>query len=278
MSIAINKTLNIHGRLIVLDQPKVMGVLNITPDSFYSGSRFNADSILAHVERILKEGADFIDVGGYSSRPGAEDIGLDEELNRVIPVIKAIVKIFPETIISIDTFRSEVAYQAVTEGASIVNDISAGLLDKNMLNVVAKAQVPYVMMHMKGNPQNMNSLAQYEDLTKDITDYFHKRIGAAHSNGIKDIIIDPGFGFAKTARHNFELLQRLDHFQIFEKPILVGLSRKSMIWKTLQVTPEEAMNGTTALNSIALWKGANIIRVHDVKEAVECCKLMRELL
>ena len=197
MEIPFIKTLNVRGQLIMLDKPKVMGAINITPDSFYAGSRFSADSLLAHVEKILKEGVDFIDIGGYSSRPGADDVSADEELTRVVPVVKAIIKIFPNTIISVDTFRSEVAHQAIEEGASLINDISAGLLDEKILDVVGQSKVPYIMMHMRGNPKNMNSLSQYENLVKEVIDYFHARIAVAHAKGIKDIIIDPGFGFAK---------------------------------------------------------------------------------
>jgi dihydropteroate synthase len=255
-----------------------MGIVNLTPDSFYAGSRFNADSVLTRVEQMLADGADFIDVGGYSSRPGADDISLDEELKRVIPVVKAIQKIFPQAILSIDTFRAEVARQGIAEGASMVNDISAGLLDIKMMEVVANAQVPYIMMHMRGTPQTMHQHTDYQNLVKEVVDYFHERIYRAHQVGIKDVIIDPGFGFAKTVSQNFELLKTLERLQVLEHPVLAGLSRKSLIWKTLQVKPEDALNGTSILNTMALKNGVNILRVHDVKEAVECCKLMKPLL
>ncbi len=226
---------------------------------------------------MLSDGADFIDVGGYSSRSGAEDISEVEELNRIIPVIKSIQKSFPETIIAIDTFRSEAARQAIEEGAAMVNDISAGSLDKKMLGMVGQAGVPYIIMHMRGTPQTMNQHTDYENLIKDLIDYFHKKIFKAQEAGIKDIIIDPGFGFAKTVQQNFELLRQLNHFEILGKPLLVGLSRKSMIWKTLAVSADEALNGTTAMNTFALMQGASILRVHDVKEAVECIKLIQEI-
>jgi dihydropteroate synthase len=216
-------------------------------------------------------------LGGYSSRPGADDISMDEELKRVLPAIIAIHTNFPEAVLAIDTFRSEVARLAVEAGASLVNDISAGKLDSNMMTVVGKLGVPYVMMHMKGTPQTMNQLATYGNLVKEMVEYFHQQIAKAREAGIKDIIIDPGFGFAKTIGHNFELLRLLDAFEIFEKPLLVGLSRKSMIWKTLGITPDQALNGTTVLNTLALTRGASILRVHDVKEAVECVKLLQKV-
>jgi dihydropteroate synthase len=273
-----NKTLNLHGKLIDLSDPKVMGILNITPDSFYQGSRFsNPSNILKQTEKMLTEGADFIDVGGYSARPGGTDIPEEEELQRVLPVIQLIKKEFPDAIISVDTFRSEVAKQAVLNGASLVNDISAGDLDSKMLEVMASLKVPYVAMHMRGTPQTMTQHSSYENLIKNITDYFHQKIEQLKRKGIKDIIIDPGFGFAKTIDQNFQLLNQLNYFQVLEKPILVGLSRKSMIWKTLKTTPENALNGTTAIHAVALIKGASILRVHDVKEAMETITLTNRL-
>ena len=269
-----NKTLNVNGRLIDLTIPKVMGILNITPDSFYEGSRQTGETVINKVEQMVNEGVDFIDVGGYSSRPAASDISLDEELKRILPVIKSLKKKFPELIISIDTFRSEVARQAISEGAEMVNDISGGSLDEKMLSVVAYANVPYVMMHMRGTPQTMNQFTNYENLMKEISDYFHPKIYLAQQAGIKDIIIDPGFGFAKKVQQNFELLNNLSHLRIFGKPLLVGLSRKSMIWKTLNISPEEALNGTTSLHTLALLQGASILRVHDVKEAKQCIGLI----
>lgn len=269
-----NKTLKINGRLILFDTPKLMGILNVTPDSFYDGGRHTTQSSILHrVEKMISEGAHFIDVGGYSSRPDAPDIPIEEELKRVIPVVQVIGNKFPETIISIDTFRSEVARQALESGASMINDISAGELDKDMFTLVARTKVPYVMMHMRGTPQTMRTLNQYENLTKEVTDYFHKKIDQLKSLKVTDVVIDPGFGFAKGPAQNFELLSNLGHLRLLEKPILIGLSRKSMIWRTLETTPENALNGTTVLNTIALLKGADILRIHDVKEAAEAIKL-----
>jgi dihydropteroate synthase len=267
-------TINCKGKLIDLTTPKVMGILNVTPNSFYDGGKFGDDkTILIHVEKMLSDGTSFIDVGGYSSKPNAEVVSEEEELFRVIPIIQKIVKEFPKTIISIDTFRSEVARQSVENGAAIINDISAGSLDENMMQTVAKLQVPYIMMHMKGNPQTMQSLANYENIVKEMLFYFSEKVAFARSFGINDLIIDPGFGFAKTIEQNFEVLQKLELFQILELPLLVGLSRKSMVYKPLATTSESALNGTTSLNTIALMKGAKILRVHDVKEAVECIQL-----
>lgn len=255
-----------------------MGILNVTPDSFYDGDQFTTErSILNQVEKLLAEGATFIDVGGYSSRPGAEDISEKEEINRSVTSIKLIVKKFPTAILSIDTFRSEVARQAVLEGAALINDISAGEQDQHMFATVAELKVPYVVMHMRGTPQTMKTLTAYDNLIKEITDFFHQKISVLQSAGVYDIIIDPGFGFAKTVEQNFQILRHLDYFKILDKPILVGLSRKSMIWKTLDTSPAEALNGTTALNMAALIKGVSILRVHDVKEGVEVVKLFRNL-
>lgn len=268
-------TLNCNGTLIDLTTPKVMGILNITPDSFYDGGNLtNEHLILAQAEKMLNQGATFLDIGGYSSRPGAEDISESEELQRVLPAIEAILKKFPKSHISIDTFRSEVAKKCVDAGAVMVNDISAGNLDSNMMKTVAALKVPHVMMHMKGNPKTMNSLADYNNVTKEVLYYFSEKLAEARALGINDLIVDPGFGFAKTRYHNFELLNNLELFKSLEVPLLVGISRKSMIYKTLQTTPEEALNGTTALNSIALLKGANILRVHDVNEAIQCITLL----
>lgn len=270
--------INCKGNLIDLTEPKVMGIINITPDSFYSGSRSNSDrEILESAERMLKEGATFLDLGAYSSRPGADDIPVEEELQRMLPAIELILKEFPDAILSIDTFRAEVAEKSLNAGAAIINDISAGLLDKNMLSIIAKYQVPYIMMHMKGTPQTMKDLNQYEDLTADVLFYFSERINAAREMGINDLIVDPGFGFAKNIDQNFELLSKLELFKILELPMLIGLSRKSMIWKKLQISANDALNGTSVLNTIALQKGAHILRVHDVKEAMECIKLTSEL-
>ena len=270
-----NKTLNLGGRLIPLDTPKIMGILNVTPDSFYDGGKFpDEKEILKHVERMLADGADFIDVGGYSSRPGAEDIQIGEEVKRSIPVIKAIIKSFPESFISIDTFRTEVARQAIEEGAVMVNDISGGELDQGMFDLVASHHIPYVLMHMRGAPQTMNSMTSYENLLQEIIQYFQSKLNQLHALGLSDVVIDPGFGFAKTVEQNFELLNQLDSLKILNQPLMVGLSRKSMIWRTLGTTSENALNGTTVLNTVALLKGASILRIHDVKEGVEVVKLI----
>ena len=267
-------TINCKGQLIDLSTPKVMGILNITPDSFFDGGKFDSDKkILNHVKKMNSDGATFIDIGGQSSKPNASIITVNDELKRVVPVVDLILKNFPETLISIDTFNSEVAKASIENGASIINDISAGNLDDNMLETVARLQVPYIMMHMKGNPQTMQTLTHYDDLVKDILFYFSEKVAKARSFGINDLIVDPGFGFAKNIAQNFELLSKLDLFQMLELPILVGLSRKSMIYKTLNTDVENALNGTSVLNTIALSKGATILRVHDVKEAVECVKL-----
>lgn len=273
-----NKTLNLRGRLLDLSTPQVMGILNVTPDSFFDGNRFSDEkAILQQVEKMTQEGATLIDIGGYSTRPGASDITEAEELNRVITPIRSILKKFPDALISIDTFRSAVARAAIEEGAVLINDVSGGEADGNMFDTVASLGVPYVLMHMRGNPQTMTQQTGYENLTREIMDYFHGKISTLHDKGVNDIIVDPGFGFAKTAPQSFELLQHLDHFRFLEKPILAGLSRKSMIWRTLSTTAEHALNGTTSLNTIALLKGASLLRVHDVKEAVEVVKLIRSL-
>lgn len=271
-------TINCNGQLIDLTIPKVMGILNVTPDSFYDGGNFqNQNKILHHVEKMLNDGATFIDIGAYSSRPDAEHISESEESQRLLPVIKLLVKTFPNILISVDTFRSNIARQSIDHGACIINDISAGSLDDAMMTTVADLKVPYIMMHMKGTPQMMKQLTQYEHLLKDILFYFSEKIATARALGIVDMIIDPGFGFAKTTSQNFELLNHLELFQVLDLPILAGLSRKSMIYITLDTTSKDALNGTSVLNTIALQKGASILRVHDVKEAVECVKLMMSL-
>ena len=273
-----NKTLNIRGTLWDLSTPKVMGILNVTPDSFYDGGRYEEEkSIIGKVEKMLSEGADLIDVGGYSTRPGAAEILEAEEQKRVVDAIRIILNAFPQVVLSIDTFRSGVARAAVEAGASLINDISGGELDQKMFETVAALQVPYVLMHLRGTPQTMTQLTQYDNLIKNITDYFHRKLESLHRLGVKDILIDPGFGFAKTVEQNFELLNHLDYLQILGKPILVGLSRKSMIWRTLETNAEGALNGSTALHTLALLKGAGILRVHDVKEAVECIRLIGRL-
>lgn len=274
----LQMTLNCKGKLIDITDPKVMGILNVTPDSFYDGAAYpNDTAILSAVENMLLEGATFIDIGGYSSRPGADEVSLKDELKRVIPTIQLVLKEFPECLISVDTFQSKVAAESIAAGAALINDISAGQLDPNMMQTVGELGVPYIMMHMKGTPKTMKDLTQYDDLIKDINFYFSQRLAEARSYQIKDLIIDPGFGFAKTRSQNFELLKKLEHLKISDVPILIGLSRKSMIYKTLLTTSDEALNGTTALNTIALIKGANILRVHDVKEALECIKLTQQL-
>jgi dihydropteroate synthase len=270
-------TINCKGQLIDLTTPKVMGILNVTPDSFYDGGKFTSDGIiLSQVDKMLMEGATFIDLGGQSSKPKAEIVTVDEELHRVVPVVNLILKHFPKVLLSIDTFNSKVAQTCIENGAALINDISAGSLDENMFETIVKLQVPYIMMHMKGTPQTMQSMATYDDLLKEILFYFSERIAKARNIGINDLIVDPGFGFAKTIAQNFELLNKVDLLQILELPILVGISRKSMIYKTLEINPEEALNGTTTLNTIALTKGVNLLRVHDVKEAVECVKLYNQ--
>ncbi len=272
------RTLNCAGNLIDLSTPKVMGTLNLTPDSFYEGSRFSSNKkLLIHVEKMLQEGATFLDIGGYSSRPGADFVSEEEEHTRVVPAIEQIVKEFPEVLLSIDTFRSAVAKASIEVGAVMINDISGGDLDKKMLPTVAKLQVPYIMMHMRGAPQTMTKFTDYDNVTRDIVAYFSEKIALTNKLGLNDVVIDPGFGFAKTRQQNFELLNHLEHFQIIEKPLLAGVSRKSMIYKTLKTTPEKALNGTTVLNTVALLKGASILRVHDVKEAVEAIQLVKSI-
>jgi dihydropteroate synthase len=266
--------MNCNGKLIDLSTPKVMGILNLTPNSFYDGGKYKTDSeILSKVEKMLLEGATFIDVGAYSSKPNAEFVSEQEEIGRIIPIVNLILKKFPEAVLSIDTFRSEIARLCLENGASVINDISAGNLDDKMMETVAKFKVPYIMMHMRGTPQTMQTLTNYDDIVKEMLFYFSERVAKARSFGINDLILDPGLGFAKTIDQNFEVLQKLELFQMLELPIIIGVSRKSMIYKTLEINAEEALNGTTVLNTFALTKGTKILRVHDVKEAVECVKL-----
>ncbi len=270
-------TLNCKGRLVTVDNPLVMGIINVTPDSFYEGSRFMENAvILKMAEKMIKDGSDILDLGAQSTRPGSERISAEEELKRIVPAIEAIHSEFPNALLSIDTFYGKVAKESVEAGASIVNDISAGSLDESMLNTVANLNVPYICMHMKGTPDNMQSQAHYDNLSLEILDFFIKKIDECLKAGIKDIILDPGFGFAKTINHNFELLKSLSLFKILERPVLIGISRKSTIYKTLGVSAAEALNGTTFLHAIALLNGANILRVHDVKEAKEAVKLFVE--
>lgn len=266
--------INCKGTLIDLSTPKVMGILNLTPDSFYDGGSYgDMDAAITQVAKMLEEGATFIDVGAYSSRPGAADISVEEEERRLIPIIEALVNHFPKIIISVDTFRASVAQKAIRAGAALINDISAGLLDSKMMQTVSNLEVPYIMMHMRGTPQTMKELTSYSDITKDVMRYFSERVAAARVHNINDILIDPGFGFAKTTYQSFELLKNLDLLSLLELPILVGVSRKSMIYKTLDVVPAHALNGTTALNTMSLMSGACILRVHDVKPAMEVVQL-----
>ena len=267
-------TLNTGGKLIDLSQPKVMGIINLTPDSFFAGSRKqDIDSILQQAGKMLADGATFLDLGAYSSRPGAADISAQQEMDRLLPAVEAIVAAYPDAVLSIDTFRSSVAEAAINAGAHIINDISGGELDSGMFATVAKLQVPYILMHMKGTPQNMVQQAEYENVFDEVFDYFVAKYHLLKQLGVKDVIIDPGFGFAKKAEHSYTLMKRLQDFNALQLPVLVGVSRKRMIYNELGVTAGEALNGTTALNIIALTKGANILRVHDVKEAVEAVKI-----
>lgn len=270
-------TLNCRGKILQLDTPKVMGILNLTPDSFYAGSRLNSvGEAVKRAEAMLLEGADLLDVGGYSSRPGAADVPVQEELARVIPAIAAIAAAFPEAILSVDTFRAEVAEAAIAAGAAIINDISGGLLDEAMFETVARLQVPYILMHMRGTPQTMAGMAKYEDVVTEVLDELQVQVAKLRQLGVKDVILDPGFGFAKTINHNFELLNRLNELRILGLPILAGLSRKSMAYKFLGIGQADALPGTITLNTIALLKGAAIVRVHDVKETKQTIELYKK--
>ncbi|WP_228099138.1 dihydropteroate synthase [Pedobacter sp. MC2016-24] len=271
-------TLNLQGKLIDLSVPRVMGILNLTTDSFYSDSRNSSvTEALQKTEKMLAEGATFIDIGAYSSRPGAADVSPDEESDKVVAAVEAILKAFPEALISIDTFRAQVAREAVNAGAHIINDIAGGNMDEAMFDTVAALNVPYIMMHMKGTPQTMQQQTHYEDMMPEIVDYFARKVNWLQKMGLKDLILDPGFGFAKTLDQNYVLLQQMQQLDIFELPILVGFSRKSMIYKFLGGGPENALNGTTTLNTIALLKGAGILRVHDVKAAAESIALVQKM-
>ncbi|SMC62198.1 dihydropteroate synthase [Cellulophaga tyrosinoxydans] len=271
-------TINCKGNLIDLNTPKIMGVLNLTPDSFYDGGKYkNQKEIITQVTQMISQGATFIDIGAYSSRPGAEHVSETEELRRMTPIVALLQKEFPEILLSIDTFRSKVAEECIEFGAALINDISAGNLDVNMMETIAKHKVPYIMMHMKGTPQNMQQNSHYNNLLTEVINYFSEKIEAARSKKIIDIILDPGFGFSKTTAQNYELMENLNILKNTNKPLLVGVSRKSMIYKILETDAKNALNGTTVLNTVALLKGANILRVHDVKEAVECVKLIQQL-
>lgn len=270
--------INCKGQLIDLSTPKVMGVMNVTPDSFFDGGKYkNEYEIVTRAGKILTEGATFLDIGAYSSRPGADFVSEQEEIDRIVPAIEMILKHFPDTLLSIDTFRAEVAKASIESGAAIINDIAAGGLDDKMFDVIAKYNVPYIMMHMRGNPQTMQTMTEYEDIIKEMLFYFSEKVAKARSLGINDLILDPGFGFAKTTEQNYEVLQKMELFNVLELPVLAGISRKSMIYKTLNITAQEALNGTTVINTIALTKGAKILRVHDVKEAMECVTLFNKM-
>jgi dihydropteroate synthase len=272
------QSLNVRGKLFPLDEPLVMGILNVTPDSFYDGGKhLSLESTLESAENMIKDGVNIIDIGGYSSRPGASEVSPEEELKRVIPVISAIRSRFPDILISVDTFRSEVAKKAVESGAHIINDISGGEADHNMFHTVAALKVPYILMHMRGNPETMQQQTDYKDLVGEILDYFTSKVNALKKLGVTDILLDPGFGFAKTMNQNYELLRKLNYFNILNCPILVGLSRKSMIYKLLNKQPKDTLIATSVLNTIALSNGAKILRVHDVKEAKEVITLYKKV-
>lgn len=273
-------TINCKGKLIDLSAPLVMGILNVTPDSFYDGSCYNGELAIGNrIEQILEEGAAIIDLGAMSTKPGAAEVSVEEEMKRLKPALKMINKYFPEAVVSVDTYRASIAREVVEKyGVAIVNDISAGDLDPAMLQTVAELKVPYIMMHLKGTPQNMQDSPQYDDIVQEVMMFFAKKMEQAKILGISDIIIDPGFGFGKTVEHNYELMNHLDTLKILEQPILIGISRKSMIYKVLETDPENALTGTIALNMAALMKGADIIRVHDVKDAVQTVKVFNKLM
>lgn len=269
------QSIQLSGKLITFDSPKVMGILNLTPDSFFDGGLYlDEEKSLARIDQLVRKGVDILDIGAYSSRPGADDITAEEEWKRLLPIIKKSKKKFPETPISVDTFRADVAEKAILAGADLINDISGGEMDKRMYGVIAKYQVPYIMMHMRGTPQTMQNLTDYKDLVGEIALWFGNRIAQLRSLGVKDIILDPGFGFSKTMEQNYELLERIDEFHYFNLPLLGGISRKSMIYKKLQVEPADALTGSIALNTLLITKGVQIIRVHDVKEAKEIITLL----
>lgn len=272
-------TLNLRGRLYPLNQPQIMGILNVTPDSFYAESRTQTEEAITHrVEQMVTEGADMIDIGAYSSRPGANDVSAEEESNRLRMGLGIVRRLYPEIPISVDTFRADVARMAVEEfGADIINDISGGMMDKNMFRTIARLGVPYILMHMQGTPDTMQTAPHYEDVRREVLLYLAERIDCLNQLGAKDIIIDPGFGFGKTLEHNYELMNHLEDFQELERPLLVGISRKTMIYKLIGGTPQTALNGTTVLNTIALSKGAHILRVHDVSQAVETKRIFMAL-
>ncbi len=270
------RTLQLGGRLHWIDTPWIMGILNVTPDSFHPESRvLEREALVERAGGMLEEGADLLDIGGYSSRPGADHIPEDEEAERVLPAIEALRDAFPHAILSVDTFRATIAEEAIQRGAELVNDISAGVLDPNMMDLIARSQVPYILMHMPGNPQEMQERAEYQNVVQELLVYLSERLRIAREKGINDLIIDPGFGFGKTPEQNYEILRSLERFSRAGVPLLVGLSRKSMAWRKLGITPEEALNSTTVLHTLALQRGADILRVHDVKEAVEAVKVLK---
>lgn len=271
-------TLNIRQNLIPIDHPWVMGILNLTPDSFFDKSRIDSTKkLLRTAENMLADGAKILDIGAQSTRPGAQEISAKDEILRILPALKILRKEFPEAILSIDTFRAEVAQISASEGADIINDISSGDIDPEMIDVMAKIKLPYIIMHMQGTPQNMQKKPIYQDVTKEVIIYLSDKINQLRLKGVHDIIIDPGFGFGKTTKHNYQLMNNLHHFQFFNRPVLVGISRKSMVNNVLETKPENALNGTTVLNTLALLKGASILRVHDVKEAVETVRIIEYL-
>lgn len=279
MEITTARYINVNGSLLDLSQPRIMGILNVTPDSFYAGSRTQTEAeIVRRVKQIVSEGAAIIDIGAYSSRPNADNVSAREEMERLRMGLKILFEIQPDAVVSVDTFRADVARMCVEEyGVAIINDIAAGEMDANMFHTVAALNVPYIMMHMQGTPQSMQQHPHYDNLLKEVFLYFARKVQQLRDLGVKDIILDPGFGFGKTMEHNYELLSHLEEFRIFELPLLVGVSRKSMIYRLLDITPQEALNGTTVLDTICLLKGADILRVHDVKEAVETVRIVQAM-
>ena len=276
---SVSATINVRGRLVSLDEPQVMGILNVTPDSFFATSRCRSEEeIRQRVCMMRREGATMVDIGAYSSRPGAEEVSVEEELRRLLPAVGIVREEWPDAIISVDTFRAEVARQAVEAGADIINDISGGEMDKDMFRTVAELHVPYILMHMQGTPQDMQKAPHYDNLMCEVFRSLGERVEELHEMGVADVIVDPGFGFGKTMAQNYEMMARLGEFRLLGCPILVGISRKSMVYRLLDTTPEESLNGTTALNTIALMNGASILRVHDVREAVEAIKIYRQCL
>lgn len=275
----VSATINVRGRLVSLDEPQVMGILNVTPDSFFATSRCRSEEeVRQRVCMMRREGATMVDIGAYSSRPGAEEVSVEEELRRLLPAVGIVREEWPDAIISVDTFRAEVARQAVEAGADIINDISGGEMDKDMFRTVAELHVPYILMHMQGTPQDMQKAPHYDNLMCEVFRSLGERVEELHEMGVADVIVDPGFGFGKTMAQNYEMMARLGEFRLLGCPILVGISRKSMVYRLLDTTPEESLNGTTALNTIALMNGASILRVHDVREAVEAIKIYRQCL